>query len=175
MTDPTILDEVTLLPVIDPNNLAIKDNRIVKVLGQGYGVSDATVNVITSEYLDAYKGTVPTLNQPVPVTPDTVDTLFTFFTAREWTGTTTLSIEVTSGVVVISGLVSNYNILEVAGATDPFYSINAYGPIWGDVVINGILQEPNTFYTVANGSTIVISINLAPGVLTPLCPTPTVA
>ena len=125
MTDPTILDEVTLLPVIDPNNLAIKDNRIVKVLGQGYGVSDATVNVITSEYLDAYKGTVPTLNQPVPVTPDTVDTLFTFFTAREWTGTTTLSIEVTSGVVVISGLVSNYNILEVAGATDPFYSINA--------------------------------------------------
>jgi hypothetical protein len=169
------------------NNWALPENRTVKIQGQGYGSSPATISAVQENHIIMFTGEIPTVDQAVPAgAPSSESTLFTFPLAVTGGGVVPIGIRVFSGTMVISNVLADHNSIEPAGATDPFYRINSHtgpgpawlyshtGLVWRNVTIDEVAQPDSDFYTVNAGSTIWLSLNVFPGRYTTLCPAPVV-
>jgi hypothetical protein len=171
-----IKPEVDISAMFQTGNWPLPENRTVKIQGQGYGSSPATISAVQENHIIMFTGEIPTVDQAVPAgAPSPESTLFTFPLAVTGGGFVPMGIRVFSGTMVISNVLADHNSIEPAGATDPFYRINSHtGPVWGNVTIDDVAQPDSNFYIVNAGSTIWLSLNVFPGRYTTLCPAPVV-
>jgi hypothetical protein len=89
--------------------------RTLKFYGRGYGETPAAISVIQNG-VNVYTGEITTINAPRTDWPDQV-VLFTSETTVDFTGTISMSIEVTNGTVVFAWITGNY-----CSIVNPVYS-----------------------------------------------------
>jgi hypothetical protein len=89
--------------------------RTLKFYGRGYGETPAAISV-TQNGVNVYTGEITTINAPRTDWPDQV-VLFTSETTVDFTGTISMSIEVTNGTVVFAWITGNY-----CSIVNPVYS-----------------------------------------------------
>lgn len=87
-------------------------NRILRFFGQGYGPSPASITV-TKNGTTVYSGTIPTVDQPLPVLPDPAlinaqPALFDIEVDVEFWGQFPMTCTVTNGTVLFTNVQGNY-------------------------------------------------------------------
>lgn len=123
--------------------------RTFRQHGQAYGPGPVTI-VATIDGTEVFNGVVPSINEPVPTTPDgmniTTDPLFSWDADMEYEGISAMIITVTGGSVLLKNTVANYSYAIDGPPLVRYPAIGGgealYLPFYAYVYQDGLVYDP---------------------------------
>ncbi len=153
--------------------------RTFKQYGQAYGGTQASI-VATIDGVQIYSGNVTTIDEPMPIFPQTGtdfgEEMFSWTNTVDFAGTQTMTISVTGSTLLLTDSLANY--INGVGNAEEFGSFNyttvdgtTYAVPLTDVTIDGVEQpeilDPalsgQQYYMIPPGSSFSCTLNVQAG------------